>query len=138
MGRVTLLDTIMSEEHEQHDMVWQPGRVGAGRRVMKRGILAYRAAYPDLKFEVLHAACCDTPAQHASPAASLQHQQDSGSSEQGSAGPSVFVRWHATGTNLGPVREQPPTGNKVSFAGISQLCFDVEGEKMAVHCLHLT
>lgn len=48
-GRVLLLDNIMAEEHEQHDCVWQPGRVGTGRRVMKRGILAYRQAYPDLR-----------------------------------------------------------------------------------------
>lgn len=49
-GRVLVLNDIMAEGHEQHDVVWQPLRVGAGRRAMKRGILAYRAAYPDLNF----------------------------------------------------------------------------------------
>jgi len=47
-GRVLLLNTIMAEDHAQVDRVWQP-TAGVGRRRMKRGILAYRAAYPDIK-----------------------------------------------------------------------------------------
>lgn len=47
-GRVLLLDTIMAENHAQVDRVWQQTE-GIGRRRMKRGILAYRAAYPDIK-----------------------------------------------------------------------------------------
>ncbi len=35
-GRVLLLDSIMHEQHEQHDVVWQPERVGMGRKNMKR------------------------------------------------------------------------------------------------------
>jgi hypothetical protein len=48
---VLLLDDIMSEDHQQVDQVWQgsSGRAGGGRRRMKRGILAYRAAYPDIQ-----------------------------------------------------------------------------------------
>lgn len=56
---VLLLDEIMAEDHEQIDQVWQ-GRStsssggggaggGGGRKRMKRGIMAYRAAYPDIK-----------------------------------------------------------------------------------------
>ena len=52
-----VLDTMMHEDHEQHDVIWQKDRVGMGRRTMKRGILAYRAAYPDLRFAVNSAAC---------------------------------------------------------------------------------
>ncbi|GFR49366.1 hypothetical protein Agub_g11392, partial [Astrephomene gubernaculifera] len=51
-GRVLRLNAIMAEDHQQHDMIWQPHRVGAGRRAMKRGIIAYRRAYPDLVFQV--------------------------------------------------------------------------------------
>jgi hypothetical protein len=40
----------MEEDHRQLDVVWQPGDGGSGgRRRLKRGILAYRAAYPDIK-----------------------------------------------------------------------------------------
>lgn len=47
-GKVLLLESIMAEEHAQVDRVWQAA-AGIGRRRMKRGILAYRAAYPDIK-----------------------------------------------------------------------------------------
>lgn len=47
-GRIRLLDAIMDEQHAQVDRVWQ-GTAGVGRRRMKRGILAYRAAYPDIQ-----------------------------------------------------------------------------------------
>jgi hypothetical protein len=47
-GRVLLLDSIMAEDHQQLDRVWQAS-AGGGRRRMKRGVLAYRAAYPDIK-----------------------------------------------------------------------------------------
>lgn len=46
-----LLDEIMAEEHEQIDQVWQANSSsGGGRKRMKRGILAYRAVYPDIKW----------------------------------------------------------------------------------------
>lgn len=47
-GKILLLDAIMAEDHAQVDRVWQE-TAGIGRRRMKRGILAYRAAYPDIK-----------------------------------------------------------------------------------------
>lgn len=47
-GRVLLLDSIMAEDHQQLDRVWQ-ATAGGSRRRMKRGVLAYRAAYPDIK-----------------------------------------------------------------------------------------
>lgn len=132
---------------------------------MKRGILAYRAAYPDIKFEVL----CVSVAQHQyphkapvsdsstthgssdgassmagsdtagsnSPSSGSGHasraggggsheqtdaaaglvsaQQQSGEQEQPCC--SVFVHWAASGTNLGPIREAPPSGKQVSFTG---------------------
>lgn len=101
-GRVLLLNTIMAESHQQHDVVWQPGRVGQGRRAMKRGILAYRAAYPDLVFTVTDAS----------------YSEDSNC---------VYVSWSAQGTNLGPIRGQPPTHQVTAFSGISRLQFDEAG-----------
>lgn len=46
---VLLLDDIMAEEHEQIDQVWQGNTPGIGRKRMKRGILVYRSAYPDIQ-----------------------------------------------------------------------------------------
>lgn len=46
---VRLLDEIMAEDHHHIDQVWQGSKPGIGRKRMKRGILAYRAAYPDIK-----------------------------------------------------------------------------------------
>jgi hypothetical protein len=46
---VLLLEDIMAEDHEQIDQVWQGSSTGGGRKRMKRGILAYRSAYPDIK-----------------------------------------------------------------------------------------
>jgi predicted ester cyclase len=34
----------------------------------------------------------------------------------------------AAGTNLGNIREQPPTGKRVEFAGISLLTFNEDGQ----------
>lgn len=47
-GRVLLLSSLMAEDHEQHDVVWQQ-QPGVGRKRMVRGILAYRQAYPDIR-----------------------------------------------------------------------------------------
>jgi hypothetical protein len=48
-GRVRRLDAIMAEGHRQIDVVWQPDRRDGGRDRLKRGVLAYRLAYPDLR-----------------------------------------------------------------------------------------
>jgi hypothetical protein len=37
----------------------------------------------------------------------------------------------ASGTNTGPIREQPPTGKAVSFQGVSRLRFNPEGQIQA-------
>ncbi|KAI8463000.1 MAG: hypothetical protein J3K34DRAFT_159854 [Monoraphidium minutum] len=101
-GRVRLLDEIMAEEHRQIDVIWQPDNTGGGRRRLKRGILAYRAAYPDIKFTVEDVAVAE------------------GSNK-------AFVSWSAAGTNLGPIREQPPSGRRVAFKGVTLVTFDAEG-----------
>ncbi|GLC40836.1 hypothetical protein PLESTF_001042900 [Pleodorina starrii] len=98
-GLVLKLNSLMAEAHEQHDMVWQPKRVATGRSAMMTGIVAYRSAYPDLVFRV----------------------QDLSYSDQSHA---VFVSWTARGTNLGPIRDQPPTRQVAEFSGITQLVFD--------------
>ncbi|KAG2426533.1 hypothetical protein HXX76_011758 [Chlamydomonas incerta] len=102
-GKVLKLNTIMAEDHQQHDMVWQPSRVGAGRSAMLRGVLAYRAAYPDLVFGVRDAA-------------------------YSAEGHSVFVAWAAKGTNLGPIRDQPPTHKVTEFQGVSRLQFNEQNQ----------
>jgi hypothetical protein len=45
----------------------------------------------------------------------------------------------AAGTNLGNIREQPPTGKRVEFAGISLLTFNEAGQietTMVFRCVH--
>jgi hypothetical protein len=37
----------------------------------------------------------------------------------------------ASGTNTGPIREQPPTGKAVAFQGVSRLVFNTEGQIQA-------
>ncbi|PNH08061.1 hypothetical protein TSOC_005412, partial [Tetrabaena socialis] len=98
---VQILAEIMSEDHEQNDMVWQPASPTIGMRKMKRGILAYRLAYPDLIFTINHLSCCEDSQ-------------------------NVFVSWTARGTNLGPIREQPPTLKVSHFSGITRLLFNAE------------
>eukprot|EP00877_Chromochloris_zofingiensis_P013581 jgi/Chrzof1/8477/Cz03g12040.t1 len=92
----------MAEDHAQVDRIWQQ-TAGVGRDRLKRGILAYRKAYPDLKFTV----------------------QDVAASDDGTR---AFVHWEAAGTNLGPIREQPATGKHVCFSGITLLKFNGSGQ----------
>ena len=100
-GRVTLLDGLMADGHQHHDAIWQPTRKGEGLKAMKRGILAFRAAYPDLSFTVESLAAVDDE---------------------------VFVAWEARGTNTGPIHDQPPSHRSVSMKGISRLKFDKESK----------
>lgn len=45
-----MLNEIMAKDHVQVDCVWQAAPGAADRRRMARGILAYRAAYPDIRY----------------------------------------------------------------------------------------
>jgi len=108
--------------------VWQPERqASGGRRALKRGILAYRAAYPDLVFTVLCASGVVMPAEHGSSRQGCKDAPAGSTEGQGLVGPSseqeeprrcVFVHWSAQGTNLGFIRDAPPSGKKVSFSGV--------------------
>jgi hypothetical protein len=127
-----VLDRIMAADHVQNDAVWQPEGGGgggganpnpretsdrraatAGRDRLKRGILAYRAAYPDVAFEVLSCAASEVE-QEDDPSSSLWR---------------VFVHWRAAGTNTGPIRDAPPTGRRAEFSGVNVATVRVvEGE----------
>jgi len=98
-GRITLLDGLMADNHQHHDTIWQPQRTSEGLKAMKRGILAFRVAYPDLFFTV----------------ESLAAAEDE-----------VFVAWEARGTNTGCIHDQPPSHLSVSMKGISRLKFNEE------------
>lgn len=100
---VLLLDDIMAEDHQQIDQVWQGNTAGIGRKRMKRGILAYRSAYPDIQFVVQSAAAVP------------------GKNE-------VFVYWTASGTNTGNIRDQPPSGQHVQFSGVTLVRFNAAGQ----------
>lgn len=119
LGEVSILDRVMAPDHVQNDAVWQPQpqpqpqqraasppltndaksaepAAAAGRDRMKKGINAYRTAFPDVRFEVLDAA--------ATPAGALWR---------------VLVHWRATGTNLGAIGGRPPTGVACKFSGVN-------------------
>lgn len=42
-------------------------------------------------------------------------------------GSGVFVHWEASGTNLGPIGQQAPSGQPVAFSGLALLRLDEEG-----------
>jgi hypothetical protein len=150
-GDIRVLDTIMAADHVQNDAVWQPaeggrgssgsGRVGsdasgqpsaadgrraatAGRDRLKRGILAYRAAYPDVAFEVLSCAATQVPS-------SATTSSSSSSSSTSSSLWRVFVHWRASGTNTGPIRDAPPSGRRVEFSGVNVATVRVDADARA-------
>jgi len=60
-GNVRALGQIMAPDHAQHDVCYQPAPA-LGRERMVRGVLAYRAAYPDIAFAVQEAAAVESGA----------------------------------------------------------------------------
>lgn len=100
-GDVARLDRIMTEDHDQLDVIWQPDRGGGGRTRMAEGITAFRRYIPDLQFTVQNM-LADTDAQQ------------------------CVVEWQAAGTQLKPaqVGSEPDAtgeGEPVAFRGISVL-----------------
>jgi predicted ester cyclase len=64
----------------------------AGRDRVKEALLAYRAAFPDMRFDVEDEICC---------------------------GDKVVIRWRASGRNTGSLWGIPPTGRPVTVSGLS-------------------
>jgi len=77
-----------------------PGLEGRGPVAVLAWHQDRRAAFPDLRYEVVDIVC---------------------------APPSVTVRWSATGTHRGHFGPVPPTGRSVTYAGASFLRLDEAG-----------
>lgn len=89
-GNLDLIDELIAEDHVDHD----PARAGmpGGREGTRTFVEMYRAAFPDLRFEI----------------EDVIGERDL-----------VAIRWRATGTNQGPLLGMPPTEKRVSVTGIA-------------------
>jgi predicted ester cyclase len=87
-GEVALLDELVADDHIDH------GPLGnhCGLESIRRDLLACRAAFPDLRYEIV-----DLVAE----------------------GDLVARRFEATGTHLGDYLSTPPTGRRVRVAGLA-------------------
>jgi steroid delta-isomerase-like uncharacterized protein len=89
-GRLDVIDDVFADDYVRHDL--RPGVPPPGPEGMKRITADFRAAFPDLQFEV------DI----------LLGEDDF-----------VAARWTASGTHTGRWGDVEPTGRKASFSGVN-------------------
>jgi steroid delta-isomerase-like uncharacterized protein len=94
-GAVERLDDVVAEDVVHHDPYDPNGAEGLGG--MKRTIELNRTAFPDMRLVV---------------------------EDQLADGDKVVTRWRAEMTHLGELAGAAPTGNRVTFAGITIDCFE--------------
>ncbi|MFG2959337.1 ester cyclase [Streptomyces sp. NPDC048291] len=96
-GDLDALDAIVAPDSVDHDPA--PGQVPgpAGYKAMFNDL---RAAFPDLHVEVEHLLATDDE---------------------------LAFAYHISGTHLGPLMGQPPTGLRVSYRGMQISRFDEDG-----------
>lgn len=94
---MALLDDIMSQEHSQRDMVWQPDTTGGGRERMANGITAYRKMMPDLVFTLVGLAGDE-------------------------ASQRCYVEFEATGTEAAPQAGEERRAAQIAGAAVLQVC----------------
>jgi steroid delta-isomerase-like uncharacterized protein len=94
-GKLDVIDELFAEEYVRHDL--RPGDPPPGPRGMRQITSDFRAAFPDLRFEL------DL----------LIGDRDF-----------VVGRWTAVGTNTGPWDDVPPTGRAVTFSGVNIFRFE--------------
>lgn len=88
-GDVDRLDDLVAADIVHHDP-YDPN-AAAGLAGMKRGIIDYRKAFPDVEFVV---------------------------EDQVAEGDKVLTRWRSTATHLGSLMGEEPTGNRVTCTGM--------------------
>jgi steroid delta-isomerase-like uncharacterized protein len=93
-GNLEVADDVFADEYERHDL--RPGDPSPGPVGQKEIAAAFRAAFPDLTWDVDFILA---------------------------DGDFVAGRWTATGTHLGPWAGVEPTGRTMSFSGINVFRF---------------
>jgi predicted ester cyclase len=89
-GDWSSIEKIMSADFADHNP-WTPPSGIVGRDSVLKGMKEFRAAFPDLKFEVMHTAV---------------------------DGDMVFVHYRFTGSNDGPFMGMPATNKKIDYTGV--------------------
>jgi steroid delta-isomerase-like uncharacterized protein len=99
-GNLEVADEVFADDYVRHDL--RPTAPAPGPEGQKRIAADFRAAFPDLRFDV-ELLLAD--------------------------GDFVISRWTASGTHLGTWGELEPTGRRVSFSGVN--IFRFEGGQVA-------
>lgn len=94
-GELDVIDEVFAEDYVRHDL--RPGDPPPGPRGMRQITADFRAAFPDLRFEV-DIVMAD--------------------------GDFVASRWTASGTNTGPWGGMPATGRAATFSGVNIFRFE--------------
>jgi steroid delta-isomerase-like uncharacterized protein len=93
-GKVDVADEVFADEYERHD--FRAGEPASGAEGQKAIAAAFRAAFPDLTWEIDFLL---------------------------GDGDFVVGRWTASGTHLGPWAGVEPTGRPMRFSGINVFRF---------------
>ena len=95
-----IADEVFAPDYVRHDL--RPTQAAPGPEGQKQIARAFRAAFPDLRFEVEMVIAEDEY---------------------------VMARWTASGTHTGPWGDVSPTGRPVTFSGVN--VFRLEGGRVA-------
>jgi steroid delta-isomerase-like uncharacterized protein len=87
------IEKMMASDFTDHT-AWMPPSGVVGRDTAMKMLKSIKEAFPDMKFEVLHTAA---------------------------DGDMVFVHYHFTGSNDGPMMGMPATNKKVDYTGVDVL-----------------
>ena len=99
-GQLGVIDELFAENYLRHDL--RPTQPAPGPEGMRQITADFRAAFPDLRFEV-----------------EIVIAEDE----------FVAARWRASGTHTGPWGAVEPTGRRATFSGVN--IFRFEGGKVA-------
>jgi predicted ester cyclase len=97
-GNLGVADDVFAPDYARHD--WRPTTAPPGPEGQKQIASAFRAAFPDLQFEVEIVIAEDDY---------------------------VAARWTASGTHTGRWGEIEPTGRQVLYSGVNIFRFNEEG-----------
>src|SRR4026209_1500780 len=84
------IEKVVSPDMKDHSPMMQPGSA-FNRDTLMKYLKMNKDAFPDMKFEILSTA---------------------------GSGDLVFIQYHFTGTNTGPLMGMPATGKKVDYTGV--------------------
>lgn len=102
-GNLGVADEVFAPDYARHD--WRPTTASPGPEGQKQIASAFRAAFPDLRFEV--------------EIVIAENEY-------------VAARWTASGTHTGRWGEVEPTGRAVLYSGANIFRFDEEGRVVEI------